>query len=159
MTCCHKGLSSLASHSIHYEYIMWGSWSWHFSVPCNHRTSKTCETKGKWRVIQLFIEMSLRTLFFWNMMLCYRFPMFGRNMPLCTFKTSGTNYSVTWHNIPDELAIFRYWMVIHTAISRSQCSPSNLLNHAKVQNTHPEIKPGLHEKGDGTQLLQSESDS
>jgi hypothetical protein len=27
----------------------------------------------------------------------------------------------------------------------------------EVQNTHPEIKPGLHETRDGTQLLQSES--
>jgi len=27
----------------------------------------------------------------------------------------------------------------------------------EVQNTHPEIKPGPHETGDGTQLLQSES--
>jgi hypothetical protein len=49
-------------------------------------------------------------------------------------------------------------MVIPTAISPSQCSPSNLLNQMKVQNTHPEIKPGLHETGNGTQLLQSESD-
>jgi len=49
---------------------MWGSWSWCFSVLCSHWTSQTSETKGKWRVIKLFIEMSLRILFFQNMALC-----------------------------------------------------------------------------------------
>jgi hypothetical protein len=46
-------------------------------------------------------------------------------------------------------------MVIPIAISRSQCSPTNQM---RVQNTHPEIKPGPHVTGDGTQLLQSESE-
>jgi hypothetical protein len=162
MTCCLKGLSSLASHSIHYEYIMWGSWSWRFSVPCSHWTPQTSETSSKVvshtafhrNVIEDSVLLEYDAVLLGNL-----FPMFRRNTALCTFKTSGTNYPVTCHHIPEELVKFRYWMVISTAISWRQCSPSNLLNQMKVQNTHPEIKPGPHETGVGTQLLQSESEA
>ena len=87
------------------------------------------------------------------------FPMFRRNMGLRTFKTLGTNYRVMWHHIPEEMQSYSGTEWSHLLPSaRSQCSPSNPLHQMKVQNAHPEIKSGPHETGDGTQLLQSESE-